>query len=107
MAGWYNSVVEDLGKIVESIPLNFIKDKAFFLKKLTATVISAELYEKYNILTSINDSSNSNHLNVSPSLIIEKQDVDYFFSSLERVLNSSLNLKSLNLIFNFIKSKLK
>jgi len=103
----FKSYSSALGKIVESIPLNFIKDKAFFLKKLTATVISAELYEKYNILTSINDSSNSNHLNVSPSLIIEKQDVDYFFSSLERVLNSSLNLKSLNLIFNFIKSKLK
>ena len=65
------------------------------------------MYEKYNILTSINDSENSNHLNISPSLIIENKDVDYFFSSLSTVLKSNLNLKTLDLIFNFIKSKLK
>lgn len=103
----FKSYSSSLAEMVEKIPINLIKDKSFFLKKLTATVISAELYEKYNILTSINDSENSNHLNISPSLIIENKDVDYFFSSLSTVLKSNLNLKTLDLIFNFIKSKLK
>ena len=75
-----------LAKLIETIPLKFIKDKSFFLKKLTATAISCELYEKYGILTSINDASGSNHLCVSPSLIISEEDVEYFFSSLEKVL---------------------
>ena len=94
-----------LAKLIETIPLKFIKDKSFFLKKLTATAISCELYEKYGILTSINDASGSNHLCVSPSLIISEEDVEYFFSSLEKVLQTNLNLKSLEVIFNFLKSK--
>ena len=58
----YSSVISNL---VEKIPIKIIKDKSFFLRKLTAQAISCELYEKYNILTSISESSNSNHLNVS------------------------------------------
>ena len=83
-----------------------IKDKAFFLKKLTATAISCELYEKYNILTAINDSTNSNHLCVSPSLIIEKEDVNYFFKSLDQVLKDGINFKTIEVILNFAKSKI-
>jgi len=102
----FKSYPANIAKLIEKVPVNFIKDKAFFLKKLTATVISAELYEKYNILTSINDSPNSNHLNISPSLIINEKDVDYFFSSLDKVLKSNLNLKTVNLILNFVKLKI-
>ena len=85
-------------------PLKFISDKSFFLKKITATAISCELYEKYNILTAISDSSNSNHLFVTPSLIVENEEIDYFFSSLDKVLKSNVNLKSLEIIFKFLKS---
>ena len=95
-----------LGDLVGKIPLKFIKDKSFFLKKLTATVISSELYEKYNILTSINDSSSSNHLCISPSLVIEEKEVNYFFDCLDKVLSQELNLKSIGLVLNFVKSKI-
>tara|TARA_Y100000590_G_scaffold65118_1_gene70321 strand:+ start:10115 stop:11542 length:1428 start_codon:yes stop_codon:yes gene_type:complete len=101
----FKSYTSGLGKLVENIPINFIKNKSFFLKKITATAISSELFEKYNILTAINDSSNSNHLCVSPSLIVDKHSVEYFFDSLDKVLEGGLNTKSLEMIFNFIKSR--
>ena len=92
-----------LGNIIEKIPLEFVRDKSFFLKKLTATAISCELYEKYNILTTINDSSNSNHLCISPSLIIEEKEIDYFFNSLNKVLSNGINNQTINIILNFLK----
>ena len=68
----FKSFSTSLGSLLEKIPSHFIKDRSFFLKKITATAISCELYEKHNILTSINDSSFSNHLCVSPSLVMGK-----------------------------------
>ncbi len=102
----FKSYPIQIAKLLEKIPLEFIKDKSFFLKKITATAISSELYKKYNILTAINDSSFSNHLCVSPSLVIEEKDVNYFFDSLSKTLDENLNIKSIELILNFIKSKL-
>jgi len=99
----FKSFFSDLANLVEKIPLGFIKDKSFFLKKLTATAISCELYEKYNILTSINDSSNSNHLCISPSLIIQEDEINYFFSSLEKVLSDGINSRTINIVLNFLK----
>ncbi len=103
----FNSYSSKLGGILDNFPLSIIKDKSFFLKKITATAISSELFEKYNILTAINDSPFSNHLCVSPSLIIKDHDINYFFDSLDKVLSQDLDLKSMNLIFNFVKSKFK
>ena len=102
----FKSYPTQIAKLLEKIPLEFIKDKSFFLKKITATAISSELYRKYKILTAINDSSFSNHLCVSPSLIIKEEDVNYFFDSLSKTLDENLNIKSIELILNFIKSKL-
>jgi putrescine aminotransferase len=102
----FKSYISSLGNLVEKFPTNFIKDKSFFLKKLTATAVSSELYEKYNILASINDSKNSNHLCVAPALIIEEEDINYFFESIDKVLSDGVNLKSLQIIFDFIKSKI-
>ena len=102
----FKSYLSKISSLVNNIPLNLIRDKAFFLKKITATAISSELYEKYGILTSINDSTNSNHLNVSPSLIIKNEEIEYFFSSLSKILDSNLDLKSIGLILNFVKSKI-
>ena len=78
----------------------------FFLKKITATAISYELYEKHNILATVNDSINSNHLCISPSLIIEQEDINYFFKSLNQVLENGVNLKTIEIILNFAKSKI-
>ena len=99
----FKSIPSSIGEIVEKIPIKFIKDKSFFLKKLTATAISCELYKKHNILASICDSSNSNHLNISPSLIIEEKEVKYFFSSLDQVLKEGINYKTIEVILNFLK----
>ena len=101
----FKSYPSSIAKLLEKVPSEFIKDRSFFLKKITATAISSELYRKYNILTAINDSSFSNHLCVSPSLIIKDQDINYFFESLDSALSENLNLKSIELIFNFIKTK--
>ena len=102
----FKSFSTSLGDLLEKIPSHFIKDRSFFLKKITATAISCEMYEKHNILTSINDSSFSNHLCVSPSLIMGKDEVNYFFECLDSTLNKNLDLKSIELIINFIKSKI-
>ena len=102
----FKSYPTQIAEILEKIPSNFIKDKSFFLKKLTATAVSSELYKKFNILTAINDSSYSNHLWVSPSLVVEEKDVNYFFNCLSKILNENLNLKSIEVVLNFVKSKI-
>ena len=102
----FKSYPSQIANLLDKIPSDFIKDKSFFLKKITATAVSSELYKKHNILTAINDSSFSNHLCISPSLIIKKEEVNYFFDCLGKILNENLNLKSIELILNFVKSKL-
>jgi putrescine aminotransferase len=102
----FKSYPTQIAQLLEKIPSGFIRDRSFFLKKITATAISSELYKKYDILTAINDSSFSNHLCISPSLVIKKEDVNYFFECLDKTLNENLNLKSIQLVFNFIKSKI-
>ena len=101
----FKSIYSKLAKLIELVPLEIIKDKAFFLQKITATAISFELYEKYNILTTVNDSANSNHLWISPSLVVDEKDVNYFFESLDKVLENGVSLKTIEIILNFIKSK--
>ena len=76
----FSSYISEIGNLIENIPLQVINDKSSFLRKITATAISAELYEKYNILTAINDSKFSDHLCVSPSLIISDENIEYFLS---------------------------
>ncbi len=102
----FKSYLSNLGNLVEKFPMSIINNKSFFLKKLTATAVSSELYQKYNILTQINDSSNSNHLSVSPALIMDKKNIDYFFESLDKVLSSGVNIKSFEIILDFVKSKI-
>ena len=103
----FKSFSSEIAKIIEKFPVKLIRDKSFFLKKLTTTVISCELYEKHNILTAVSDSSNSNHLFVSPSLIINNQEIDIFFEKLDAVLTNGVNLRSLELVLNFLKSRIK
>ena len=102
----FKSYLSNLGNLVEKFPLSIISNKSFFLKKLTATAVSSELYQKHNILTQINDSSNSNHLSVSPALIMDQNNIDYFFDSLDEVLLSGVNIKSFEIILDFVKSKI-
>ena len=100
----FKSYLSSIGNMMEKLPINIIQDKAFFVKKLTATAISSELYKNYNILTYINDSSVSNHLVIAPSLVIEEKEVAYFFESLDECLSKGINLKTIELVINSIKS---
>jgi len=100
----FKSPTDKIENFIQRIPLKMIKDKKFFLKKLIATSISCELYAKYNILTSINDSASSNHLCVSPSLIIDKKNVEYFFSCLDKILSKKINYYPLKVIFDYMKN---
>ncbi len=102
----FKSYLSSLGELTEKVPLKFVSNKSFFLKKLTATAISSEMYQKYNILTQINDSSNSNHLSISPALIMDKENINYFFESMDKVLSGGVNIKSFEIIFDFIRSKI-
>lgn len=101
----FKSFPSEIGRLLEKLPSEFVKDRSFFLRKITATAISSEMYKKYNILTAINDSRFSNHLCVAPSLVIQHNDVNYFFESLNKTLSGNLNIKCIELILNFIKSK--
>ena len=40
-------------------------------------------------------------------VIVSNKEIDYFFSCLDQVLNAGENLRSLELIIDFIKSKIK
>jgi len=102
----FKSYMNSIGNLLEKFPVEFIKNKSFFLKKLTATAISSELYAGHKILAQISDSSNSNHLSVSPSLIANEENIEYFFESLDRVLNKDLNLSSIKILLDFAKSRL-
>lgn len=102
----FKSYPSQLASFFEKIPSSFVRDRAFFLKKITATAISCQLYKDFNILSAINDSSFSNHLCVSPSLVIKDEEVNYFFDSLDKILKENINYKSIELILNYIKSKI-
>ena len=99
----FKSYIKSIGDLTEKIPIRFVKNRSYFLKKITATAISCELFKRFDILTSINDSANSNHLSISPSLILKDNELNYFFDSLEKVINENLDLESIKLIFQFIK----
>ena len=53
----FKSFSTEIAKIIEKLPIKFVSDKSFFLKKLTATVVSCELYEKHNLIQKIQNTS--------------------------------------------------
>ncbi len=99
----FKSFSSKIGDITEKFPIDLIKNKSYFLKKITTTTISSELFENYNILTSVNDSPNSNHLKVSPALIIEDNDINYFFQSIDDLLSKNISIRSINRILEIVK----
>lgn len=99
----FKSFSSKIGDIAEKFPIDLIKNKSYFLKKITTTTISSELFENYNILTSVNDSPNSNHLKVSPALIINDQDIDYFFQSIDDLLSKNISIRSISRILEIVK----
>ena len=100
-------------KIINKIPIKFIKDKQNFISKIYTASIIDELFKKYNIYSILGDSSLARGKNIiddrtpilfKPSLIITEKEINYFFNSLEKVLSSNQNILVLKFIKNVIKN---
>lgn len=89
----FYSLIDNFDNLIKKIPLKSIEKKGNLINKLNVASISSELYSKHNILTHISESDNANFLYISPSLIAEEENVEYFFNSLEQVLKSQLDIK--------------
>jgi putrescine aminotransferase len=94
------SFLDYVNVLIDKIPFKSIQDKKKLVSKLTVATISSELYSKYNILCNVSESDNSDYLYVTPSIIVKNDELEYFFSSLEKVLNSKIDLKILQYIFS-------
>lgn len=101
---FFDSNISKITEVLDLTNINFIKDRSSFAKKLYALAVSFELFEKYNILTYINETGKSNHLVLGIPLIAEKDQIDYFFISLNKILSKGLNFKMLKIVLNFLKS---
>ena len=88
-----------LRPILNLIPLQFLKDKTSIKKIIVASIIF-ELYHSHNILT-FYGSNYEIPLKVAPSIIVKKEEIEYFEHSLDQVLSKGL----LKLVSNFVSQK--
>ena len=95
----FNSGSDFLRKIVSLIPLELTKDERFISKLVTSAVIS-NLYSEFKILASLGQNKEI-CLWVSPPVIIDLNQVNYFFDSLDKTLNYGF----IKLISKFVKKK--
>ncbi len=84
------SPLESIEKIFSEIPINFIKDRKNFFNKVTTIAICNALYDKHNIFCTIRENGNNVYLSVSPSLIVKKEELEYFVNSLDNIFSSGL-----------------
>ena len=85
----------------ESFGSNLIKTKnQFFISSIVR-----ELYKKHNILCAFALSA-PNTLELTPPLIIDKEQIDYFIFSLNDVLNKGFVKLGSNLVSGYLKSKI-
>ncbi len=94
-----NSKFKLIDSITKLIPGKFFKDERFLPKLFTASVIS-ELYNEYGILT-FYGSNIEIPLIISPSVIVNDDEIEYFLSSLDKTLEKGL----FKLILNFVNTK--
>ena len=98
----FYSMLDNFEDILKNIPFENIKKKNNLINKLNVASISSQLYSKYNILTYISETENSNFLYIAPSLIADNNDIDYFFDSLEKILKEKLDIKLVQYILKTI-----
>ena len=65
----FNSPIEFISNIVGLVDIDIINNKKKLISKLYVAAISDELFKKYNIMSNISESDNSDFLYISPSLI--------------------------------------
>ena len=73
---------------------NKITDITLVKKIITASILN-ELFSKYKILAYVSEKFNKNStkeiiLNLNPSIIISENQINYFYDSLEKILNNNI-----------------
>ena len=77
-----------IGKILKLVPISITKDEKF-ISKLAASAISDWMYRNYKILV-IFTNTDKIALFFKPSLVINEQEINYFFDSLESTLEKGI-----------------
>lgn len=95
---FFKSKLNGINKIIKYIPSKLFKDENFVNKLITVAIIDY-LYKKHNVLT-FTSLGKEIHLIVSPPLIVKKNEIDYFFKSLDETLSNGI----IKLIILFISS---
>jgi len=88
-----------IDSISKFIPMDFFKDERFLPKLATGAVISA-LYDEHDILTYYG-SNREIPLIISPSIIVNDDEIDIFLKALDKTLEKGL----ITLILKFAKNK--
>lgn len=84
---------------ISVVPSDMFKDSRFIAKLITGAVIS-ELFNGYGILSYFG-SNREIPLIIAPPLVVEKEDLEYYLESLDKVLSEG----RLKLIAKFVKYK--
>ena len=85
--------------ILSLIPSSITKDNRFIDKLIVSSIIDS-LYREHDILTSLGQNREI-CLWISPPIIVNQEEIDYFFSSLDKVLEKGI----INIVSGFIKNK--
>lgn len=96
----FRSKLNIIRPALKLIPSKFFSDK-LFIDKLVVTSLIEHLYSRYNILC-IFTANLEVFLWISPSLTVNKKDLEKFFDSLE----SSLKYGIFKIVFSFIKKQI-
>ena len=103
----FNSPLDFITNSLEKVNIKSINDKKKIISKLYIASISDVLFKKYNIMTNISESDNSDFLYIAPSLVAEKKHIDYFFESLSKILNEKMDFKLSKYLFKSFFNLLK
>ncbi len=85
--------------LLQSLPLAMTQDKNFLNKIIVASLVDW-LFKKHDIFTFFNNNRDVGVL-FSPSLVIEKKEVDYFFNAMDETFDYGVT----RIIGEFIKNK--
>ena len=103
--------IKYMDEIIDKLPYNIIKDKYNAFSQIVIASIMEELYSEYKILTIPQDRiikklsgeiERFAYLAIKPACIATSEEINYFLSSLEKVLNVSV----VNLIRKLLQKKI-
>ena len=95
----FNSGPDFFSQVLKFLPTKLTNDSRFLSKLITSSVISS-LYDDYDILTSLGQNKEI-CLWISPSVIVADKEIDYFFESLESLLDKGI----INCLLKFVKKQ--